>query len=67
MAAEFNSTELDRLERAATLLFEAEDRLPVLRSTNWSRSVADAFFASEEKELPVPVYARSDLRQQPGA
>lgn len=60
MAAEFNTEELDRLEQAATLLFEAEDRLPVLKSTIWPRSVAEAFFASQEKELPVPVYAKID-------
>ncbi len=57
---EFSEKELDRLDRAATLLFEAEDRLPVLKSTNWDRSVADAFFAADAKELPEPKYTCID-------
>ena len=58
--AEFSTTELERLNRAAELLFEAEDRLPVLRSTNWDRSLATRFFDSGETELPEPVYPQVD-------
>lgn len=53
---EFSASELERLEKAADLLFEAEDQLPVLKSVNWDRSLAETFFASGEKELPQPVY-----------
>ncbi|MAP93708.1 MAG: hypothetical protein CMK07_02040 [Ponticaulis sp.] len=60
MIAEFSPSELERLERAADLLFEAEDRLPVLKSINWDRSLATTFFASGEKELPKPVYTPVD-------
>tara|TARA_B100000678_G_scaffold122607_1_gene102580 strand:+ start:24948 stop:26222 length:1275 start_codon:yes stop_codon:yes gene_type:complete len=57
---ELSDQEIDKLNEAADLLFAAEDRLPVLRTTNWSRSVADAFFAADEKELPKPVYSGVD-------
>lgn len=56
----FSSKELERLERAAALLFEAEDRLPVLRTISWDRAHATQFFDSGEKELPRPVYSRID-------
>ena len=55
--SEFSESEVERLNKAAGLLFEAEDRLPVLKSTGWTRDVADRFFADGEKELPRPVYA----------
>ncbi|MAI89093.1 flavohemoglobin expression-modulating QEGLA motif protein [Ponticaulis sp.] len=58
--SEFSESEVERLNKAAGLLFEAEDRLPVLKSTGWTRDVADRFFADGEKELPRPVYAKID-------
>ena len=43
---------------AAALLLEAEERLPVLRSLNWDRSVGDAFL--QNGALPKPDYPRID-------
>lgn len=57
---DISAAELDRLERAAALLLEAEDRLPVLKTIAWNRSLADAFFESGERELPRPVYPHID-------
>ena len=56
----FSESELNRLEDAASRLFAAEDRLPVLKSVSWDRSLADAFFAAGEKELPKPEYTPID-------
>lgn len=56
----FSTNELGRLERAGALILEAEDKLPVLRSLNWDRSLADDFFERREKVLPHPVYPRID-------
>lgn len=53
---DFSLEELDRLKRAAALLFEAEDRLPVLRSLNWDRSLSEAFFESGCRIPPDPQY-----------
>lgn len=57
---EFSIEEVTRLEQAADLLFKAEDRLPVLKTINWSRQVAEDFFRSGEKELPRPDYTPID-------
>ncbi|MBI1391203.1 MAG: DUF1704 domain-containing protein [Alphaproteobacteria bacterium] len=56
----FSSEQIAGLERAAGLLLEAEDRLPVLRSVSWDRNLADAFFAGGEKEPPRPIYPKID-------
>lgn len=56
----FSAPEIDRLETAARLLLEAEDRLPVLRTLTWDRSLADAFFAAGARTLPRPDYPRID-------
>jgi uncharacterized protein (TIGR02421 family) len=53
---EFSQVEIERLKSAAALLFEAEDRLPVLRTLNWDRALADRFFASGCLEPPEPRY-----------
>jgi uncharacterized protein (TIGR02421 family) len=58
--AAISSAELERLQTAAALLLEAEDRLPVLRTIAWDRSLADAFFTGGEHEPPRPVYPRID-------
>ena len=52
--------ELARLEAAAALLLEAEDRLPVLKTIAWDRGHAEAFFAAGERELPQPEYPHVD-------
>lgn len=57
----YSDAEIERLDRAASLLFEAEDQLPVLRILGWDRSIADRFFASGERELPRPHYAIPDM------
>lgn len=56
----FSSQELARLKMAASLLLEAEDRLPVLKTLTWDRSLADAFFKSGGMTPPRPVYPRID-------
>lgn len=56
----FSATELERLKAAAALLFEAEDRLPVLRSLSWDRSVGDRFLKDGGRRLPEPVYPKID-------
>jgi uncharacterized protein (TIGR02421 family) len=58
--AAFDAAELEKLKTAAALLLEAEDRLPVLRSLNWDRSVGDAFLSSGVSALPRPVYPKID-------
>lgn len=58
--AAFSAAELARLKSAAQLLLEAEDRLPVLKSLAWDRSVADAFLDSGARELPRPEYPAID-------
>lgn len=60
MTAAFSPAEIDRLKRAARLLLEAEDRLPVLRTLSWDRALAEAFFASGCAEPPRPVYPAVD-------
>lgn len=55
------SAELARLKLAAGLLFDAEDRLPVLKTLSWDRSLAEAFFASGCTRLPEPVYPKPDI------
>ncbi len=57
---EFSTQEVERLEKAADLLFQAEDRLPVLKTINWSRQVAEDFFKNDAKELPKPDYTPID-------
>lgn len=56
----FSATELERLKTAAALLLEAEDRLPVLRSLSWDRSVGDRFLKDGGRRLPEPVYPKID-------
>lgn len=56
--ATFPAAELTRLKTAAALLLEAEDRLPVLRSLGWDRTVGDAFLKSGG--LPKPSYPAID-------
>lgn len=58
--AEFSEPEVERLTGAAGLLLEAAQRLPVLRTLNWDRSYAEAFFASGEREPPQPEYEKID-------
>lgn len=60
MAGTISSTELAALTAAADLLFEAEDRLPVLRTLTWDRALADRFFASGCREPPRPSYPKID-------
>jgi uncharacterized protein (TIGR02421 family) len=57
--AEFSATELLRLKAAAALILEAEDRLPVLKSLNWDRSVGDAFL-KDPTSPPKPNYPQID-------
>jgi uncharacterized protein (TIGR02421 family) len=56
----FSDAELDRLKSAATLLLAAEDRVPVLKTINWDRSLADEFFKSDCRAMPRPVYRKID-------
>ena len=56
----FSEPELERLQEAAKLILDAEDRLPVLKTLAWDRSLAEAFFASGEKEPPEPEYDAVD-------
>ncbi|MDH3280177.1 MAG: flavohemoglobin expression-modulating QEGLA motif protein, partial [Gammaproteobacteria bacterium] len=58
--AAFSDPELERLEHAAALLLEAEERLPVLKTLAWDRSLADEFFRNAEKRMPCPVYPKID-------
>ncbi len=60
MTALFSPTELERLSKASALLLQAEDRLPVLSTIAWDKSVAADFFANGEKELPRPQYTPID-------
>lgn len=56
----FPPAELVRLKQAAGLLLEAEERLPVLRSLNWDRSVGDAFLKGGGRQPPAPAYPKID-------
>lgn len=58
--AEFSERELERLDEAANLIFSAVDKLPVLKTISWDRSIAEKFFASGMKELPKPEYDSVD-------
>jgi uncharacterized protein (TIGR02421 family) len=58
--AAIGGAEVDRLKRAAALLLEAEERLPVLRSLSWDRSVGDAFLKGGGRALPAPSYPAID-------
>lgn len=60
MKTGFSANELERLKEAARLLLDAEDRLPVLRTLSWDRSLAEAFFKSGCTEPPRPDYPRID-------
>lgn len=60
MAKTFSDKELDRLKEAARLLYEAEDRLPVLRTLSWDRALAEKFFEGGCKTPPQPEYPRID-------
>ncbi len=60
MAPVLSQKELEKLKTAAGLLEAAEKRLPVLRTLNWDRSLADKFFQSGEREPPKPEYAPVD-------
>lgn len=61
MTDALSSAELARLKLAAGLLFDAEDRLPVLRTLSWDRTHAEAFFNSGCTRLPEPVYPKADI------
>lgn len=54
--AAFSETEIERLKAAAALLLAAEERVPVLRSLTWDRSVGDEFFAKGARALPTVGY-----------
>jgi uncharacterized protein (TIGR02421 family) len=56
----FSDAEIERLVSAATLLLSAEERVPVLRTLSWDRSLADDFFRSGCKSPPRPTYVRID-------
>ena len=58
--AAFSAAELERLKQGATLLLDAEDRLPVLRTLNWDRAVADAFLRGGCAVPPTPSYPKID-------
>ena len=59
--AELSKAEALRLQEAGRLIFAAKERLPVLRSLAWDRSLADDFFASGERTPPSPVYPKIDV------
>jgi uncharacterized protein (TIGR02421 family) len=54
--AAFSAAELTKLKKAALLLLKAEERLPVLRTLGWDRSVGDAFLKAGAVRLPEPSY-----------
>ncbi len=58
--AAFSAAELLKLKKAASLLLEAEDRLPVLKSLSWDRSIGDAFLKSGCATPPRPTYPKID-------
>ncbi|MFN0023804.1 MAG: flavohemoglobin expression-modulating QEGLA motif protein [Parvularculaceae bacterium] len=58
--AAFSAAELGRLRAAGSLLLEAEDRLPVLRTLSWDRAVGDAFLKSGGLVPPAPAYPQID-------
>lgn len=58
--AAFSAAELEKLKKAAALLLDAEDRLPVLRTLNWDRAVGDAFLRAGGNEAPAPAYPAID-------
>jgi len=58
--AAFSAAELERLKKAAALLLDAEDRLPVLRTLNWDRAVGDAFLKAGGETAPSPQYPAID-------
>ncbi|GAB4527928.1 MAG: flavohemoglobin expression-modulating QEGLA motif protein [Amphiplicatus sp.] len=60
MAKAISDKELGRLKEAARLLYEAEDRLPVLRTLSWDRALAEKFFESGCRTPPRPEYPRID-------
>ncbi len=60
MAPVISAKELEKLKTAAGLLETAEKRLPVLRTLNWDRALADKFFQSGETEPPAPEYEPVD-------
>lgn len=58
--AAFSAAELKKLKKAASLLLDAEDRLPVLRTLTWDRAVGDAFLKSGGAQAPAPQYPQID-------
>jgi uncharacterized protein (TIGR02421 family) len=58
--AAFSAAELTKLKKAAALLLEAEDRLPVLRTLSWDRAIGDAFLKSGGETAPAPLYPAID-------
>ncbi len=60
MTEKLGKKELEKLKEAAILLRAAKARLPVLRSLNWDRSLADEFFKTGEREPPKPIYPAID-------
>lgn len=61
MTGAISPRELDRLAEAARRLLAAEDRLPVLKTLAWDRSLAETFFESGCKTLPRPDYPVIDV------
>lgn len=59
--SDLSEKETGRLSEAARYLQAAKERLPVLRSLAWDRSLADDFFAQGERTLPRPVYPQIDI------
>ena len=60
VVAYFSEKELERITRAGQLLYEAEDKLPVLARTAWPPELATRFFAAGARELPRPEYIQVD-------
>lgn len=58
--AAFSAAELKKLKRAAALLLDAEDRLPVLRTLSWDRAIGDDFLRTGGAKPPSPLYPMID-------
>ncbi len=56
----FSDQELARLVEAGRLLYQAEEKLPVLARTAWPPELAEQFFARGAREMPQPVYTSID-------
>jgi uncharacterized protein (TIGR02421 family) len=58
--AAFSAAELKKLKKAAALLLDAEEQLPVLRTLAWDRAIGDAFLKAGGEGSPSPVYPTID-------